>query len=159
VTAYGSLRTAIAAVLDGIVGIGVVHDRERFVVDLARYLELFKTTIGGTTQIRGWMVLRESARLVEDGPFGEVHRRHLFVLFGVQGFADGSDTYGTFQALCDTVMAAFDDEADLGVSGVTVGAVGPASLRSFKAEQFGSVLCHTAEIELPIDVMLPSGTA
>jgi hypothetical protein len=156
---YDSLRTAIATALDGVPNTGVVHDRERFVVDLSRYLELFKTTIGGVSQIRGWLVLRESAHPIPEDVFGEVRRRHLFVLYGVLGFQDSTDTYGTMQALCDAVMATFDDATTLGVAGVVVRTVGPCALRSFKTEQFGSVLCHAAEIELPVDVMLPIGTA
>lgn len=158
-TAYTSLRTAIATALDGVPNTGIVHDRERFVVDLSRYLELFKTTIGGVSQIRGWLVLRESAHPLDEAVYGEVRRRHLFVLYGVLGFQDSTDTYGTMQGLCDAVMAAFDNQTTLGVAGVVVRTVGPCALRSFKAEQFGSVLCHAAEIELPIDVMQPAGTA
>lgn len=158
-TAYGSLRTAIAAVLATVPNIGVVNDRERFVVDPSRFLDLFKTTIGGQAQIRAWLVLRESAPVAYSTAFGETHRRHLFVLQGLLGFADASDTYGTLQGLCDSVMAAFDAQATLGVSGVVVRGVGPCSLRAFGTAQFGSVLCHSCEIELPIDVLLPMGTA
>lgn len=158
-TVYQSLRPQIVTVLQGIANIGAVLDRERFVVDPSKYLDLFKVTIGGSAQIRGWMVLRETAVPVTDTAFGEQRRRHGFVLYGVLGFQDTTDTYGTMQALCDAIMAAFDLQTTLSVSGVIVRAIGPCSLRSFRTEQFGSVLCHAAEIELPIETMLPLGTA
>lgn len=158
-TVYQSLRSAIVAVLGAIPDIGAVEDRERFIVDPSKYLDLFKVTIGGAVQIRAWMVLRETAVPVSNSVFGEEHRRHGFVLYGVLGFQDNADTYGTMQALCDQVMAAFDVQTTLSTPGVIVRAVGPCSLRSFRTEQFGSVLCHAAELYLPIDVMLPFGTA
>lgn len=158
-TQYTDLRAAIVTVLDGVSGIGEVHNRERFVVNPSEYLDMFKASIGGVTQIRAWLVLRERADVVPDTVFGETRRRHLFVLTGLQGFQDSADTYGTLQGLCDSVMAAFDDQTTLGVSGVVVRAVGPCTLRTFDAVQFGSVLCHRAEIELPIETLTEIGTA
>lgn len=158
-TVYASLRPAIVAVLEGITGIGLVNNRERFVVDPAKYLDLFKVQIGGVDQLRGWMVLRETATPVIDTAFSEQRRRHGFVLYGILGFSDASDTYGTMQALADAVMAAFDTQTTLSVSGVIVRSIGPCSLRSFRTEQFGSVLAHACEIDLPIETMLPLGVA
>ena len=158
-TTYTSLRTAIATVLEGITDIGLVHNRERFVVDPAAYLDMFKTTVGGTVQIRAWLILRERVDTVTDTAFGEDRDRHLFVLAGFLGFQDSADTYGALQALCDSVRAAFSNQTTLGVSGVMVRAVGPCTLRTFDVGQFGSVLCHRAEIELPIETMQTIGTA
>lgn len=56
-------------------------------------------------------------------------------------------------------MAAFDTQTAFSIPGVIVRAIGPCSLRSFRVEQFGSVLCHCVEIEVNVDVMLPLGTA
>jgi hypothetical protein len=160
-TVYTSLRSSIVGVLETVPNIGEVNGRERFVVDPSKFLDFFKTIIGGQSQIRAWLVLRESATAMayEQSSFGETLRRHHFVLHGFLGFKDADDTYGTMQALCDSVMAAFDNEETLGVTGVVVHKVGPCSLRTFGTAQFGSVLCHSAEIELPIDVILPLGTA
>lgn len=158
-TFYESLRTAIKAELDAVPDIGQTHSRERFVVDPSAYLDMFKATISGTAQIRAWLILRESVTPVDDRTFGEDRRRHLFVLRGYLGFQDSSDTYGTMQALCDTIMARFDNLTTLSVSGVIVRAIGPTTLRSFDTGQFGSVLCHLAEIELPIETMAALGVA
>lgn len=158
-TMYTSLRTAIATVLEGITDIGVVNDRERFVTNPSAYLDMFKTEIGGVTQIRAWLILRERVDTVTDTAFGEDRDRHLFVLAGFLGFQDSADTYGTLQGLCDSVRAAFSNQTTLSVSGVVVRAVGPCTLRTFDVGQFGSVLCHRAEIELPIETMQAIGTA
>jgi hypothetical protein len=159
VTQYTSIRTALKAVLDAVPNIGATHDRERYVVDPAAYLDMFKVTISGTVQIRAWLILRERAEVIDDAVFGEVRRRHWFVLRGYLGFQDSTDTYGTLQSLCDSVMAAFDNQTTLGVTGVVVRTVGPATLRSFETGQFGSVLAHIVEIEVPVDTLLPLGTA
>lgn len=158
-TAYTDLRAAIKTVLDGISGIGMTHNRERFSADPSTYLDLFNTTISSVSQIRAWVIHRESVSPIESPVFGEDLREHMFVLRGYQGFNDANDTYGTFQALCDTVMATLDNQTTLGVTGVTVRSVGPCSLRSFGAAQFGTVLVHAAEIAVPIEVTKTMGTA
>ena len=158
-TAYTDIRSAIKTVLDGITGIGMTHNRERFSADPSTYLDMFNTTILSVSQIRAWVILRESVTPVEDRVFGEDRREHMFVLRGYQGFHDANDTYGTFQALCDTVMATLDSQTTLGVTGVIVRSVGPCSLRSFGTGQFGAVLAHMAEIAVPVETMKAMGTA
>jgi hypothetical protein len=157
VTAYTDIRSAIVTRLEAVSNIGLVHNRGRFASQWDAFFGFFKSTIGGTAQIRGWQVRRESARVLEERPFGDVRREHLFILEGIQGLKDGSDTAGTFQALCDTVMATFDDESTMGVTGVI--RTGPCSLRSFEDVQFGSVLVHLAEIEVPVEMIHAAGVA
>ncbi len=159
-TSYSSLRPALVTALNTVTNIGMVQNRERFIVDLSKYLNMFSVTIGGVRQVRGWMVLRETCVPVYDTAFGEQRRRHGFLLYGILGFSDNTDTYGTMQTLCDEVMAVMDNQTTLNSTpGILVRAVGPCSLRSFRSEQFGSVLCHVAEIDVPIETMLPLGTA
>lgn len=158
-TMYTSLRTALATLLGTVTDIGVVHNRERFVVDPSSFLDMFKATISGTPQIRAWLILRESMQPIEDTVFGEARHRHIFVLRGILGFQDSTDTYGKLQGLCDTVVALLNNQTTLSVSGVVVRGIGPCALRSFEVGQFGSVLAHVAEIEVPIDTMTTLGTA
>ena len=158
-TMYTSLRTALATLLETVPDVGEVHNRERFVVDPSKFLDLFKTEIGGTTQIRAWLILRESVQPIDETVFGEVRHRHLFVLRGILGFQDSADTYGTLQALVDAILALLDNQTTLSVSGVIVRGIGPCTLRSFEAGQFGSVLAHVAEIEVPIETLTTLGVA
>jgi hypothetical protein len=158
-TTYTSLRTALVTLLETVTDVGMVHGRERFVVDPSKFLDMFKTTISGTVQIRAWLILRESMQPIEDTVFGESRQRHVFVLRGILGFQDSADTYGTLQALVDTIIALLDNQTTLSVSGTIVRRIGPCSLRSFEVGQFGSVLAHVAEIEVPIDTMTALGTA
>lgn len=158
-TTYTSLRTALVTLLETVADVGMVHGRERFVVDPSKFLDMFKTTISGTTQIRAWLILRESMQPDTDTVFGEARQRHVFVLRGILGFQDSADTYGTLQALTDTIIALLDNQTTLSVSGTIVRGIGPCSLRSFEVGQFGSVLAHVAEIEVPIETMKALGVA
>lgn len=158
-TMYTSLRGALATLLGTVDSIGIIHNRERFVVDPAAFLDMFKVTISGTVQIRAWLILRESMQPIEDTVFGESRQRHVFVLRGILGFQDSADTYGTLQALVDTIIALLDNQTTLSVSGTIVRGVGPCSLRSFEVGQFGSVLAHVCEIEVPIETLTPLGVA
>lgn len=158
-TTYTSLRTALVTLLETVTDVGLVHNRERFVVDPSKFLDMFKTTISGTTQIRAWLILRESMQPDTDTVFGEARQRHVFVLRGILGFQDSADTYGTLQALVDTIIALLDNQTTLSVSGTIVRGIGPCSLRSFEVGQFGSVLAHVAEIEVPIETMKTLGVA
>lgn len=159
-TMYGSLRDALATLLATVTDVGQVHNRERFVVDPSKFLDMFKATIGGTVQVRAWLILRESMQPDDTyAGFGEVGHRHTFVLRGFLGFQDSADTYGTLQALVDTIIALLDNQTTLSVSGTVVRGIGPCALRSFEVGQFGSVLAHVAEIEVPIETVSTLGVA
>lgn len=154
-TMYDSLNAAIVGVLEGISGVGTVHNRLRYVSNPSAYLDLFKSD--GT--INAWLVTRESVQVIPEGIFGEARERHVFVLQGFRAFVDSDSSYTTMQALCDTVRATFNNQTTLGVSGVIVRGIGPCAMRSFETGQFGSVLCHLAQIEVPIDTLTALGVA
>jgi len=142
-------RAAIKTILEGVTDVGNVHDYERWAPDWSSYLDLFKTTIGGTDQIRGWTITNERmpSRQVHDSG----HRRdYVWVLRGVMGLDDSAATEKTFRALAEDVIEEF--EVDRTLSGViTNGAFaadGWPSLAVFEPRLFGTVLCHYAEIRM-----------
>lgn len=159
-TISASLSTALKSVIVAIPDTGVVHDRPRFTANWSTFLNLFKTTIGSHAVIRGWMIKRESAPAGE-GEFGVTERVHNYILTGVAGFADSDDAsqYAAMQSQADTIMATLDNQTTLGVTGVEVRGIGPCSLESYQELQFGSVLAHVFVINVPILVLLPTGTA
>lgn len=159
-TVYTDLRTAIVARLNTVSNVGQVHNRPRWNADWSKFLDHFKTTVGGKSTLLGWWVSRESAQSdVSVSDFNNVTRIETFILTGIQAFVDNDDSYANLQALCDTIMADLDNQSTLSVTGVQVHAVGPCSLRSFGEQMLGSVLAHVCEIEVPIMVTLPFGTA
>lgn len=151
-----ALQTAISAVPN----VGVVHPRPRFVVTTSEYLNLFKSTIGGHSVIRGWMLSRESTT-ADLGEFGEVESVHNYVLTGVAGFSDSDATsqYAAMQSLADTICATLDNQTQMGLAAVVDGGVGPCAIESYQEMQFGSVLCHVFVLTIPVRTFLPLGTA
>ena len=150
---YTELRDRVVSVIQGIPDIGIVHGRTRYAADWTKYLELFKTSIGGVNQIRGWTVSRDA---VESSParFQANEESWVFVIRGMIGLSDGLDTEGTLQELADLVRRALDTHTDLGVSNVVDYGVGPASMRVCEPRMFGSTLCNYCEITLPIDMQV-----
>lgn len=150
---FSDIATAMGAIVSGVTDAGQVHQRRRWAADWSRFLNEFKTTVSGKTQIRTWMVTRESWQAEPGEAFGEVKRTHRFLIVGALGFEDASNTETTFQALVESVCTAVDARKDLGLAYVTDYSVGPCSVRTITAEQLGSVLCHVTEIEVPVETV------
>lgn len=159
-TVSADLHSAFVTQLQAVTSIGLVHPRPRWIADWSKFLNLFKTTIGGRSVIRSWWVRRDLAT-AGDGEFDVTERVHRMIITGIAGFSDSDaeSQYAAMQSLCDTIMARFDSQTTLGVTGVMVDGVGPCSLLSFEHYAYGSVGCHVTEIEVPVRVFLPTGTA
>lgn len=144
---YSDLRTALVARLNAVADIGTVSNRQRWSAQWSDYLDSFQATIGGTTQIRGWMV---SLERIESAPmsFGNTSRIYVFLARGVMGLDDSANTEGTFLDLCEAVLNSVDGRTDLGSAVVIDYSVGPSVLRLVDHRLFGSVLCHYCEIEV-----------
>ena len=152
-TTYSDLNAAIVAQLGGVTNIGAVHAYSRYIADWPTFLDQFKETVGGVEQIRGWFVtLANPAITNEPSAFRQRTRTYRFLITGILGVKDASATESTFIGLVEAVLDALDDETTLGVSGVVVGGFSP-ECRIVELRQFGSVLCHVAEIGLDVPVV------
>jgi len=88
-----TIRARIKTILEGISDIGVVHDYERTTADWSKYLELFKTTISGTDQIRGVQIAyRGFVPNVDDMDTCDIIRAHSFVIIFLVGLNDADKT-------------------------------------------------------------------
>lgn len=150
---YTDLRDRLVSVIQGVPDIGVVHGRTRYAADWSRYLDLFKTTVGGVNQVRGWTVSRESVE-VTPARFQANEENWTFVIRGMIGLADNLDTEGTLQDLATLVIREINTHTNLGVSNVVQYGVGPASMRVCEPRMFGSALVNYCEITLPIDMQV-----
>ena len=149
------ILTALKAAVDGVANIGKTYSRQRYVADWANYLTLFKATIGGTDQIRGWMLMPDEANAIvgERDQFSGILRTYNVLIVGFLGLDDSADTEGTLAALCEGVIDAIDAlSAPSGVTGAVGFGCGPCTVKSFQVRQFGSVLCNYAEISVPVQV-------
>ena len=151
--AYGDLQTEILALLGAVTNIGQTHGRERWSDNWPDYLDLFKSTIGGNDEIRGWFVTREAILDEEnEDREGAIAHKHQFVIRGIMGFDDSRDTETLFQVLVDAVMAGLDADQNLNGNAVDWGQ-GPSSARVMELRRFGQATCHYVEILWPVTTM------
>jgi hypothetical protein len=142
-----AIRTAIYNAVDGVSNSGLVYDYERWAGDWSAFLDLFKTTISSTDQIRGWEVGYRGFEPDEPREFSSVHlRRHRFLVTGVLGLDDSEGTEKTMSTLAETVADTIKDDATL--KGLAFHAIEPIML--FEPRSFGGVLCHYVEITVSI---------
>lgn len=138
-----TIRTGVYNVLSGVPDIGMVHDYERWNVDPGKFIDLFKTTISGQGQIRGWEIGR-SGPINDDG---SSPRAHTYKIRGYMSINDAAVTEKTFNALIEAIADAFRGDKTLG--GVALGH-DFIQVDMIEIRMFGSVLCHYAELSLVV---------
>lgn len=136
--AESDIRTAMFNILSGVSRIGKVYDYERLAVDWAKFIRLFKYK----NKILGWEIGRRSA--TEDSTSVKTYK---FVIRGYMGVKDSAATEKTFNALVESVAAAFRADKDL--SGAALGH-GYIQVETIDMRTFGSVLCHYAEMSIEV---------
>ncbi len=147
-----AIRTAIYNAVNGVSNVGKVYDYERYSNEWDTFLGFFKTTIGGTTQVRGWMVgyrgIREASKQqFLPGSKTGITRIHRFQVLGVMGIDDSEATEKTFAALAEDVCDALDGDGTLhsstylGVPPVTMG---------YDPAPFAGILVHAAAINVEV---------
>src|SRR3990172_1080001 len=105
-----NIRTQIKTILDGVSGIGIVHDYDRYVNDWNKLLSLFKPTT--QAKINGWVITR-TATPAQWSAIARRHRVHSFLIRGFYSHDDASASEITFQALIESIYEAFEDNETL----------------------------------------------
>lgn len=142
------LRAAIVAKLQGIAGIGVVHDHERYAHAMDTLKALYVPA--GEQQLRGWFVRRVGIHEVSAGGSRRV-QTVTWRIQGVMALDDASASELAFDALIETITDTFRADPTLGGlvltpkpededAGVQVVDSGPV--------MFANVLCHAARLAL-----------
>jgi len=143
-----AIRTQIYSIVSAVTNIGKVYDYERWATGWDVFINLFKTTIAGVDQIRGWEISRRACPESGTGPeatISQTDRGHDFLIRGYMGIKDADATEKTFNALIESIAAAFRADLTLG---------GAASEHDFiqveiiEARTFAGTLCHYAELGL-----------
>ncbi len=147
-----AIRTAIYNAVNGVTDVGLVYDYERFVNKWDAFEGLFKTTVGSTSQLRGWMIgyrgiPEAKAQTFVPGKSG-IERIHRFHIMGFMGIDDSAATEKTFAALAETVCDALEDAAALHVKGSFPQAA-PVKM-GFDSLTFAGVLVHMAAIVIEV---------
>jgi hypothetical protein len=143
------IRAAIKTAVEGVSNVGKVHDYERWASEWPAFLELFKTTIAGAPQIRGWEIGYRGFTAIRDPQFARaVLRQHLFEIHGYLGLDDSAATEKTFAALAEDVADALDASATL--HGSAYRDCTPAAIERAETRAFGGVLCHFAQLTIAV---------
>jgi len=137
-----TLRAEIKAKLDSMTGIGVVHDYERFAVDPAKFLMLFQDFT--TRLVYGWEIGKAGIRL-ERYTNTEHKVTHNFLLKGYYSLKDLNATEKLFNVVIESILIKFANEQLYGASKVIT-----PQAPNIQARLFGGILCHYAEIEMPV---------
>jgi hypothetical protein len=142
-----TIRTAIKTAVESVPDVGLVYDWQRAAVTWDRFLELFKTAIGGSPVIRGWCITCEEAPLRRI-TFGGNSAGWLKVYgYKVRGYFSVSDEAESEKAAFLIAEAVAEQLTDLVSAHVHDNM---PSLDVFDYRLFGSVLCHFAEISLSV---------
>lgn len=146
-------RTDVYNAVNGVTDVGQVYDYQRFAAEWGNFLSLFKTTISGTDQIRGWVVQYRGFS-VETPPrtFGKARQRtHRFQVKGYMGLDDSAATEKTFAALAESVANALDTDSTL--HGSEYLDAGDAEIAEFINVPLGGTMCHYCEINYTVSEM------
>lgn len=137
-----TIRTQLKTILEGVSGIGVVHDYERHAKDWNSYLSFYKKA--GTSIINGWQITRRSTR-EEEHAASQTYRFHTMVIKGFYSLDDSAASEKTFQDLVESICTAVREDADLGGAAFHVT---PPTVTVVEQRMFGDVLVHFCEINV-----------
>ncbi|PKN46762.1 MAG: hypothetical protein CVU59_05030 [Deltaproteobacteria bacterium HGW-Deltaproteobacteria-17] len=139
-----AIRQKIFETLSAVPNVGKVHDFERWAVDWGKFIEFFKHSSG---RILGWEICRAGMQS-EKIDVIEEDRTHGFVIKGYMAVKDADATEKLFNAHIEAICDAFKGNHTLG--GVCLDA-GPVQVEVIDTRMFGSVLCHYAELKIPVN--------
>lgn len=140
-----AIRAAIYNAVNGVSQVGMVYDYERLYNSWDDIKALFKTKIGGTTQIRGWMIgymgITESHGDRFNPAAKRISRKQRFKVMGFMGINDSEESEKTFATLAEDVCDALDSDVTIhGYLGSSPAVLG------FEPRPYAGALVHAAVI-------------
>jgi hypothetical protein len=151
--ALDTIQDEIKNILEGVSGIGMVHDYERWADTWEKLLELFRDS---NKKINGWTFTRRTTKR-QRTTLGETEKAHIFVLQGIYSLNDADGSEKVFQNIIENVVEAFDENQTLNDTCLSInpdwgpmdGAVG-VQVDLVENRMFGKtkILCHFADCRL-----------
>lgn len=149
------IREQIKVILQGVPGIGIVHDYERMSADANKFIGLYKDVDG---RINSWTITRTATpeRWFSNRDYERVYEMALRGYYGLQDAAASEIVFqdrieaicdefrgnDTLNGTCETTCPEFGGMT--GLSGLQVGIIEP--------RMFGNVLCHYGELRLAAQI-------
>lgn len=145
------IRSEMKSIIEGVSGIGKVHDYERYTHEWKQYEKLFTLA----SKVNVWQIERPSfSRYVNasKGPSNGVERVvHDFIIRGFFGLSDELASEKTFQDIVEGICQAFRDKPDLNGTAemIKISHDFPVT-GAIRKDYLGAVLCHIVEISISI---------
>ena len=140
-----TIRNEIAQIIELVTGIGIVHQYLRWSNTYDGFLNLFKDT---DNKINGCMITR--VKTPEDAIAGgrTCEREHTMKIICIYGLKDADASELHFQdVIVDGICAALRHEKTLSNRAAHLGV---PQVEIVEPRKFGTVLCHYAEITVPV---------
>ena len=145
-----TIRARIVTVLESVTDVGLVYDYSRWAGDWGKTLELFKTTIDGVDQIRGWEVtfrrLQQSVIGFQGGGIDDtILVTYSYRIRGFLSFNDADESEKTMTELALAIVTAL--EADTVLQGEVLDRETPVVAEIIQEERmFAGILCNYVEM-------------
>ncbi len=139
------IRAQVKAILEGVSGIGVVHDYERTSQSLADYLELMSAGQGAEKKVNGWTITRTGTPA--GASMGSVERNHTFRIHGIYALNDAEASEKTFQAFVEAVFSAFLGNPLLNGTAIDSD---PVNVDSVDRDELGGRAYHVADLSITV---------
>ncbi|MGA2332302.1 MAG: hypothetical protein ABSG75_11135 [Syntrophales bacterium] len=137
------VRAQIVSIMQGVAGIGIVHDYERWTRSLAEFITFM--TLSG--HVNGWMVHRQSTPAAYD-TVASLRLTHTYKISGIGELDDANASERTWQALTEAIFAAF--KSNITLNGAALRHL-QIQIDNVDTMDYGSRLFHTAELSLVVE--------
>ncbi len=139
---WANIRTQLKTILEGVAGIGTVHDYQRWEIEADNFTTLFVST----GRINTWMITRDASP--EDELAQKQHyRKHQIRIIGIYAMDDSDATEKVFSDLLETICNTLRTNLDLAG---TAESHSPPEVKEDNHTKFAGVLCHYGEIAMEV---------
>jgi len=132
-----TVRAQIKSTLEGVSGIGRVHDYYRHSRSVAKFLELMRSD----NTVNGCMIRRKKTATIRD-TMPTLKRTHHFWISFIYEMDDANESEITFQALLEAVFTAFKSDETIGGTCINSD---PFQIEDVDELEIGETLYHVAD--------------
>jgi len=140
-----AIRAEIKTILDGVTGIGIVHDYQRWASNKGKFIEFFKDIDTGA--IYGWEITRTGAKI--DKISRNYNVTHHYVLKGYYAVRDAVESEKLFNAVIESIVSTLVNATIPATQGTSVPQVPLIETRPVNGIQ-----CHYCELRLDVSEII-----
>lgn len=143
------IKAALKTVLEGVTGIGKVHDHLRYTTDPAIFKQYFFDD--SREIINGWEITRSAyAPILSTSAL--IRKVHVMRCRGYYGFKDSINTEDIFNTIVDGVVDAIHNNIAYTDAWDRIEDYEGAQATDIGLDQFGGLMCHYADVIVRLEV-------